>query len=343
VRGIKCELMDYTFTFPPELKEARGPVVLQLPSGLKRAAAELVQCLRAYGIDPIVEVDPTYGSCDIHAPQLREALGSNVTIVHVGHTPYPPELARGASAEGVKVVYAEASFNIPPRSEVIRGAAGILLSRGLKRVSVLTTVQHAKFYEAVVRGLEEAGLSVIRAGKALPYLLEGQVLGCDYRVVPRLAEGYVMLGGGLFHAIGLYLATQRPVVQVDPYRQEARDMTREGERFLAMRLKKVSDAINARRWGVIMGLKTGQYRPWVLNALQASLRHHDREFILLASDVLNQQYLRDVDSEWFEAFVVTSCPRLPVDDLYEYEKPVLTPGEAFMALQGRLEPYMFPW
>jgi Diphthamide synthase subunit DPH2 len=53
--------------------------------------------------------------------------------------------------------------------------------------------------------------------------------------------------------------------------------------------------------------------------------------------------MRDVDSEWFEAFVVTSCPRLPVDDLYEYEKPVLTPGEAFMALQGRLEPYMFPW
>ncbi len=340
---LACKYMDYTFAFPPEVRGLKGAVVLQLPPGLKRAAAELVECLRSIGVDPVVEVDPSYGSCDLHLPQLRDAFGDGVTVLHVGHTPYPPELAARPPTGDARVIYVNVTFDRPPSEQVLSQAAELLTSRGVRRVAVLTTAQHVNHYKYVVESLEAQGLLIERAGSHLPYLVEGQVLGCDYRVVPRSAEGYVMLGGGLFHGLGLYLATLRPVVQVDPYRQEARDLTREGERFLRIRLQKVSSAMEAMRWGVIVGTKTGQHRPWVLSALLKSLRHHGRRYIALASDTLTISYLRDVDSDWFQAFVVTSCPRLPIDDLYEYEKPVLTPGEAFMAFQGRLEPYIFPW
>ena len=340
---LTCKALGYTFTFPPEVRGLKGVVVLQLPPGLKRASVELIECLRSVGVEPIVEVDPTFGSCDLHLPQIRDALGEGVTVLHVGHTPYPPELSSQPQTRGVRVLYATVTFDMAPSEEVLARAAELLATRGVRRVSVLTTAQHVNVYDQVVRALSSRGLTVVRAGSRPPYLYEGQVLGCDYRVVPRGADGYVMLGGGAFHAIGLYLATLKPVIQVDPYRQEARDVTPEGERVLRLRLQRVSDAIEASRWGVIVGLKTGQHRPWVVNALLASMRHHNRRYVLLASDLLTPSYLRDVDSDWFQAFVVTSCPRLPIDDLNDYEKPVLTPGEAFMALQGRLEPYVFPW
>ncbi len=340
---LTCKVMDYTLTFPPGVRDLKGIVVLQLPPGLKRASVDLVECLRSIGIDPVVEVDPTFGSCDLHVPQIRETLGDGATILHAGHTPYPPELSTQPSQRGTRVLYVNVTFDRPPSEGALARAAELLASRAVRRVSVLTTAQHVNVYDLVVRALGSHGLSVLRAGSYLPYLYEGQVLGCDYRAVPKAAEGYVMLGGGAFHALGLYLATLKPVVQVDPYRQEARDVTGDGERLLRVRLKRVSDAIDANRWGVITGLKTGQHRPWVTNAILASMRHHNKRYVMLASDLLTSTYLRDVDSDWFQAFVVTSCPRLPIDDLQDYEKPVLTPGEAFMALQGRLEPYIFPW
>ncbi|MGC9210304.1 MAG: diphthamide biosynthesis enzyme Dph2 [Acidilobus sp.] len=340
---ITCKALGYTFLFPDEVRRITGKVVLQLPPGLKPAVVELVRCLRRAGVEPIVDMDPTFGSCDLHIPQLRDALGDGVVILHAGHTPYPPELSRAVNVDGARVIYVPVTYDAEVPENVIERAAELIASRGLRKVSVLTTAQHVNQYERVVNLLKAHGVEVIRAGRYPPYLLEGQVLGCDYRVVPRGAEGYVIIAGGLFHGLGLYLATLKPVLQIDPYRSEVRDLTDEGQRFLRLRLQKVSQAIDARRWGVIVGLKTGQYRPWVLNALLASMRHHGREFIVLASDTLTESYLRDVDSEWFQAFVVTSCPRLPIDDLYEYEKPVLTPGEALMALQGKLEPYIFPW
>ncbi|MGC9071614.1 MAG: diphthamide biosynthesis enzyme Dph2 [Acidilobus sp.] len=340
---LTCNVLDYVFTFPPEVRQLKGAVVLQLPQGLKRAAVELIRCLRSEGLEPVIDLDPSFGSCDLRLPQLRDSLGDDIVILHAGHTPYSPELAKPMRLEGVKVIYVPVVFTREVPEDLIAKTAEAITSRGLRKVSVLTTAQHVNQYERVVRQLKSYGINVEKAAGHPPYLLEGQVLGCDYRVVPRSVEGYVILAGGIFHGLGLYLATLRPVIQIDPYRNEIKDLASEGERFLRIRLQKVSQAMDAIRWGVIVGLKTGQYRPWVLTALLASMRYHSREFALLASETLSQPYLRDVDNDWFQAFVVTSCPRLPIDDLYDYEKPVLTPGETFMALQRRLEPYIFPW
>ena len=60
-------------------------VMLQLPDGLKTKIEDILDVLERYDIDVIVNIDPTYGSCDI---RTREAEYSGVdAIIHLGHAP----------------------------------------------------------------------------------------------------------------------------------------------------------------------------------------------------------------------------------------------------------------
>ncbi len=146
----------------------------------------------------------------------------------------------------------------------------------------------------------------------------------------------------MFHPLGLYLATRKPVIKLDPYTARIEDVTEYGERIYKKRLYKIIQAMDSKTWGIIVGLKTGQYRPWLIERLKKLLEEKDLKYYLLVYDRLEKDSLRALPQN-IEAFIVTSCPRLPIDDLGDFEKPVLTPGEAIMALTGKLEPYRFPW
>ena len=320
-------------------------VVVQLPDGLKPLGVALAKCLESLtGAEVLLHADSTFGACDLQYGQLEVTLNPDV-IVHVGHSPYPAELAHDAlEPRRARVVYLPARSRLPVPRDAVRDAAKMLAARGVRRVGVATTAQHVHKVRELIDMLEEEGLEVERPRGFQPYLSEGQVLGCDYRL-PRAskAQGFVYLGGGIFHPLGLYLATLKPVVRVDPYTGRADDLTGEGEKLYRQRLYHVSRAIGARRWAIVVGVKTGQYRPWLVKRLAEAIEARGGEYVLIASEVTTLQQLVAIDDPWIEAFVVTSCPRLPTDDLWSYEKPVLTPGEAFMALEGRLEPYRFPW
>ena len=116
-----------------------------------------------------------------------------------------------------------------------------------------------------------------------------------------------------------------------------------GERTLRIRYKKMLDAMDARRWGVVVGEEPGQYRPWLINKITGLLRKRGLEYMIIMGRKTDREFISNNDSEWFQAFVITSCPRIPIDDLQDYHKPVLTPGEALMVLQGNIGRYRFPW
>jgi len=344
VSPFKCG--DYLL-FLPNSRVLQGAkrIVVQAPDGLKHAAPCAASIIEeaAPGARVYIHGDSSFGACDLQYPQLRATLDPDV-IVHLGHTPYPRELAhqRLEPGERPRVVYVRVlSTRRPPRTAVAE-AAEMLASRGARRVVLLSTGQHTHLLPQLALALSRRGIRVRVPPAAPPYFEAGQVIGCDYRLATP-ADAYAIVSGGLFHAIGLYLARRKPVVKIDPYRGEAVDVTGEGEKTLRVRLYKVAKAMDARRWGLIVGLKTGQYRPWLVDRLAEALEEAGREYRLLAYETLTVDTLRNVDSPWFDAYVVTSCPRLPIDDFAGYEKPVLTPGEAMMALRGELEPYRFPW
>lgn len=323
-------------------------IVLQLPDGLKLYATTLARCLqqRLPETRVYVHMDHNYGACDLQYGQLYATLRPDL-IVHVGHSPYPGDLSptvEPPSEWGVRIVYVKALSRAEVRREHVAEAAEALRRRGVARVAVATTSQHTHRVRQVAEWLRDEGLEVAVPRGISPYFLDAQTLGCDYRL-PRSvrADGFLYLGGGVFHPLGLYLSTLKPVVKLDPYEGRVTDLTGEGEKLYRNRLYRVMEAFEARRWGLIVGLKTGQYRPWLVDRLASLIAGQGGEYMLLASENLSRDTLVAVDNDWFQAFVVTSCPRLPTDDYWDYHKPVLTPGEARMALERRLEPYQFPW
>ncbi len=139
------------------------------------------------------------------------------------------------------------------------------------------------------------------------------------------------------------LATGKPVLKVDPYTREVEDITPQVYKVLKIRYSKIVQAMDSNTWVIVQGLKVGQNRPLMVKSLESRLRSLGKKTFVVTSKVLNQDSLRNLDRSYIDVFVVTSCPRLPTDDLFLYEKPVLTPGEAKMIITNKLEPYIFPW
>ncbi len=342
-----CEDLPYQLDFSALEKVDIAPstVVVQLPPGLKQYSTIIAGCIsKITGWNNIIlHGDPSYGACDLSYPELAAILGADI-IVHIGHTPYPKSLSPTVEPGGhPRIVYvpARSKTSIP---EDTAARAAEILSPKARRVGLTSTAQHAHLLPTLASMLRKHRLETILPRGRPPYFLPGQVLGCDYTTA--LAAGpvdaYIFLGGGFFHPLGLYLAARKPVVQVDPYTSTVRDVTPDAERVYKVRLYKVSQAFDARVWGVIVGLKTGQYRPMIIRRISRLIEEKGAKHHLIAFERVTLQELRDIATQ-YDAFVVTSCPRLSIDDLSDCEKPVLTPGEARMALSGRLEPYLFPW
>lgn len=343
---MECKVGGYEINVDRIAEEARKRrakrILLQVPDGLKPLSGRIAECIKKVtGAEVLIHSDSVFGACDLHLDKVL--LLKPDLVVHLGHTPYPPELADGRSVPDL-VVFDPAFHMSSIPSELAEEAAQLLSRRGVGRVAVVGSIQHVKVLPQVAAALKAAGLEAEVPHGTPPFFLDGQVIGCDYRVALRAkAEGFVFVGGGLFHGLGLYLATLKPVVKVDPYTLRVEDLTPIGERFLRVRLFKVSQAMETRRWGILLGLKSGQYRPWLLKRLTSLMESRGVEYRVHAAEVTGLDTLKAIDEPWYEVFVVTSCPRVPIDDVYEYHKPVLTPGEAVMALEGRLEPYRFPW
>ncbi len=346
MQSSRADCGPYTIILDSVPREGVSRVVVQVPDGLKPYSHCIADAVSSWtgSREVYIHGDSVFGACDLQYPQLSATIDPDL-IVHVGHTPYPASLASpSVEPRGrPRIAYAPALSRLKPSDSTVREAARILKARGARRVAVVATSQHVHIAGWAARLLSREGLEARVPPGIRPFFEDGQVIGCDYRVALGDWDAYASISGGVFHSLGLYLAAKKPVVKIDPYRDAAVDITVEGERVLRVRLYKVSQAMGASRWGIVVGVKTGQHRPWLVGALRRAIQEKGGEYRLLAFEYLNEQLLRNIDNEWYQAFVVTSCPRIPIDDLQGYEKPVLTPGEAFMALTGRLEPYRFPW
>lgn len=349
---MECEELketSYEIDLGPLLKtlgEAKAErIVLQLPDGLKHLSPLLVSCIeRALGgrADIYVSGEGVYGACDLDLEVLEGTIKPDL-IVHVGHTPYPPWLCSTSTrlrVEKARVVYIPAFSKAPLREDLLEEALGIARSYGARRIGLVAVVQHVDKLRDVKKFLEARGLEPIVPRGVPPYLLDGQIIGCEYGAAARLeVDAFLYLGGGLFHPVGLYLTTRRPVIKIDPHEARVVDVTPIGIKYLKVRLFKIQQAMNAKRWAVVVGTKTCQYRDWLVESVRRLLEERNREYLLIVASVLNLERIATIDNPWIEAFVITSCPRLPIDDLWEYSKPVLAPGEMRMALTGDLESY----
>ncbi|AWR97656.1 diphthamide biosynthesis enzyme Dph2 [Acidianus sulfidivorans JP7] len=331
--------MNYFFNISHVIEEIQKRnakrVLLQFPEGLKYFSTEIIEELenKLPNTEFIISGEPSWGACDI-AEDEANILNVDL-IIHFGHTPYTWYYPK------FPTVFIPTESNIELDIQVINKAKDLISKYSPKKISLSATIQHTNLLEKIKSYFSDYEVEIGKPSN--PFMKDGQILGCDYKAIPKDVDLHVNISGGEFHAIGIGLYTGKPVINIDPYSSRAIDLTDEINKILKIRYSKILDALDAKNWVIIQGVKVGQNRPLMVKYFEKKLKEKGFKVFIVSNKVLNIEALRNIDRSYIDAYIVTSCPRLPTDDLYNYEKPVLTPGEAKMVINNKLEPYIFPW
>jgi 2-(3-amino-3-carboxypropyl)histidine synthase len=309
-------------------------ILIQLPEGLKKEGFTLAQLIEdRTNIDVVVSADPCYGGCDV-ATDEASLLGAEL-VVHYGHTPF-------LGNTDIPVIYMRAKSRINV-AKIVRKSIPALSP--FRVIGLVATVQNASKLKEVKRMLEDAGKRVRMGKKSGLAKMDGQILGCDYstaRSVAKSVDAFLFVGGGDFHPLGLTMRTRKKVIVADPYRNQIIDMESEARIAINQRWMAIEEARKAKRYGVIISLKPGQRKISDANKIREKLKRSGRNSVLLAArEVIPENLLNFQD---IEAFVITACPRLAVDDSQRFLKPVLNPEEFSVMLGERSwEDYIKKW
>jgi 2-(3-amino-3-carboxypropyl)histidine synthase len=319
----------------PELFQAiraggHAHLALQVPAGLVRNAQELVARIREEtGRAVSLVARACFGACDFPSPS--EVPGADALVV-LGHSPIP-----------------NVKLSMPTYFVEMRHAGGdpealaeTIRSGGLPdRLGLVASIQHLDIVPALTEALRRRGTS-LRTGvgdRRLAYA--AQALGCNYTSAQSIAssvDGFVFLGTGRFHPLGLAFSVDKPVWSLDPLQNQLEPPI---DRWQLIRDRQimVARAMDAKRFGILVSSFAGQNRSGMAAALVERARRHGKEAVVLVADRIDP---RDLEGRDLDAYVCTACPRIALDDHRLYPKPMLTPPEFLMALgELPLEPYKF--
>jgi 2-(3-amino-3-carboxypropyl)histidine synthase len=170
----------------------------------------------------------------------------------------------------------------------------------------VTTVQHAHLVPVIESYLAGKGIAAaVREGSGrTPY--RGQVLGCTFAAA-RIPETDTILyiGTGMFHAIGVALATRKRVIALDPYTGEVREAMQipcSGSVLPLLKKQK------PRRISASCSVPRAGRHGFDLARRLASLS--DRAFLVTMREISEGELL----NLGFGCYVNTACPRLAYDD-----------------------------
>lgn len=307
-------------------------IYIQLPEGLQQCAKFIVDRIRMLldgNVEIFISANPSYGSCLVDEYGAR-AVDAQL-IVHFGHTPYPHH------KYSVDVLFIPVEYVEVDRSRILE-AVKSLCHRDGDKLCLATTPQHISLARSVCSAIEECGC-----------VFRGIIMGC----LPVSSEDcsmLVVIGGGRFHCIAQALSEYRrnsttispKILCLDPYSYSLWDPSREVEKIVRIRMWKVFQAINSKRWLIVDGFY-GQSREDLLAQLTGLLRAGGKEYYVVKVLKLDREVLANIDvGNNFDAIVVASCPYLAFD-FSDFEKPILTIGEALMILSGDISRYVYPW
>ncbi|HEX9340146.1 MAG TPA: diphthamide biosynthesis enzyme Dph2 [Thermoplasmata archaeon] len=300
-------------------------VGLQFPVGLRTKAVELAQELEAKaGVTCLVSADPSFGACDVSEMPVD-------LIVHLGHAPMP------------HLRYDRVFFYDLPGPPLTSLAFVDAAEPHLpKRVGLLTTTQYRHWLAPIKQHLEERGHEVKIGDPDRRVAYAGQLLGCDYHtatVIEGDVDGYLYVGTGDFHPLGVAILVDKPILVADPEQGTARDLADVKDRILRQRHAAIARARDAHIFGIIVSRKIGQTRMELARDLKGLAEKHGRQANIFLMDLVSPDFL---EGYRVEAWVNTACPRIAIEDVLQYKQPILTPQEFEIVVGERAwEDYAF--
>src|SRR5467141_3074540 len=300
-------------------------VGLQFPVGLRTKAVEIARDLELRsGVTCIVSADPSFGACDIADMPVD-------LTVHLGHAPMPHLRYRN--------VFFYDLPGPPLTSTAFLDAAEPLLP---KRVGLLTTTQFRGWLPAVQEYLEKRGHQVKVGEPDRRVAYAGQLLGCDYHtatVIEKDVDGYLYIGTGDFHPLGVAILVDKPVIIADPERGTARDLKEVRDHVLRQRHAAIARAQGARVFGIIVSKKIGQARMEMAVELKSLAEKHGKQANLFLMDLVAPDLLQGYR---VDAWVNTACLLIAIAAILQYNQPMLPSPEFEIVLGERpWEGYVF--
>jgi 2-(3-amino-3-carboxypropyl)histidine synthase len=279
---------------------------LQFPEGFKRKAVNIAKELEnETGAGIMISGNPCFGACDIDT-----ALAGKVDIMfHFGHS-------KMGRFDNVVFIEARSNADVMP---CIKTALPLLKTT---KLGLITTVQHIHKLGEVTKFLREYGIEAIPGKGDSRVSYPGQVLGCNFTAAHIDREEYLYIGSGIFHPLGVAIATGKIVVAADPYMNTA--MVVSPEKFLRKRSGYIAKAMDGKVFGIIVSTKSGQNRIELAKRLAGIAKKHGKYAHLIMMDLVTPDQLLAFK---VDAYVNTACPRITIDDAERFHVPILTPQE----------------
>lgn len=148
-----------------------------------------------------------------------------------------------------------------------------------------------------------------------------------------LVDMVLYVGDGRFHLESFLIAHPGlSALQYDPYKKVLTKESYRTEEMRSMRREAVQAGCSAQSFAIIMGTLGRQGHPRVVDRIIHLAKSQGKSISLfLMSEIFPQKLalLQDVD-----CYIQVACPRLSIDWGYAFDKPLLSPYEAEVALQG---------
>ncbi len=294
-------------------------VGFECPEGLKPQILKLAHKIEdKTGCLVIVIGEPCRGPCDIKHKQLEDLVEALFHFAHRETTPIK---------SSVSIHYIPVKIDSKGWINDVSSSLKSLADRH-EKIGLLTTPPYSNLADAAERKLRELSVSVLK-GKGSKRLKRGEILGCDVSSALEVlgeVEAFLLVGDGLFHALGVALTVDKPVYKLGPENTSLMNVKGEAEKLLVKRLSMIEKVRDKKEIGIIIGLKPGQMNLQRALRLKAALEKEGRTVNILAFDEVKPSKLLNFPS--IEAFIVTACPRIAIDDYQDFNRPIITAAEA---------------
>ena len=308
--------IDKTRIFAEIREKDPKRITLSAPDGLINKVEDLAEEIqREFNIDAFIMGDSCYGSCDTTNNDSK-IIGADIAF-NIGHTISFEKL-------GDRTIMIDAFDDIGFENVVKKS---VLQLKKYKKIGLVTFSQYIESIQNVKDLYEENGISA-EIGKGKGQLRDGQIFGCEFYPVDSIKEdvdAFVVLGRSNFHPISVSLVSDKPTFILDPYSEEIINIQEISEERKKRAILSVYKARDADKFGLIVGLKEGQYMMKQTLSLKTELEKRGKSVRLIAMREVTSDrvsMLRTID-----AFIQTSCPRISTDG-YTFDKPVLSVPQA---------------
>jgi 2-(3-amino-3-carboxypropyl)histidine synthase len=316
-----------TFNFESEklirelkkIKPIPKKVLVQLPEGVKQNAFDILKIFQDLKIEVVFSGETCWGGCSVGIEEAKAV--SADAIVHFGHSQF------------MEVKFPVIYIEIKDELDLIP-----LLRKSLKelvnfnKIGLGFSIQHTQDSEKVADFYKRNGKEVFLSKKKGNVANEGQVIGCQYaglKEIENKVDCFLIVGNN-FHSLGAALAVNKPVFLMDVYNDEISLMNEIKDKVLKQRIFSIEKFKEAKKIGIIISSKKGQNFFGSYKILKSKFEKAGKEVIFITMNEITPDKLMNFYG--IDGFVELACPRIAIDDIAKYRKPILTFKEALVAL-----------